>query len=394
MVNKTSKMYISYFFLHQPYGRGSGRYLRYLMDYFRKKNNVNLICGMKIKPLPRINIHTPKIPFQIPVYQGRTDVKKNIKISKISDNQFYKLIDIFTNIGLKVIKKNNNIMHANHCSILPYCCSLIKEKTGIPYVISAHGTGVVSSLESKRNFNIAEKGMQDSEFIISNSKYTAKQIKDNFKISASKVKVVYLGVDTNEFKSPPKNKINSVRKKYLCHGKKLVFSSGFLTKEKGHEDLVRAAKYYENNNIATLISGAGPYYNKIKALIKKLKLKCTHLIGWIPKDDLITLYAAADLYVFPSRWGEPFGMVAVEAMSCKTPIVGTKAGAIPEVISKTGILVNPNKPKEIAEAIKGHIFNNKWLKEVGEKSREIVIKNFSVEMMCKNTEKVYKKIKN
>ena len=385
-------MNISYFFLHRPYGRGSGRYLRYLIDYFRNNNNIKLICGMKIKPLPGVNIQTPKIPFQIPVYQGRTDVKKNIKISKINDKQFYKLIDVFTRTGLKVINGENNIMHANHCSILPYCCKLIKEKTGIPYVISAHGTGIVSSLESKRNFEIAEKGMQASEFILSNSKYTAKQIKDNFNVPSSKIKVVYLGVDTNEFKAPPKKIVEKVKKKYLCHGKKLVLSTGFLTKEKGHEDLIKASKYYEKKGVATLISGKGPYYNKLKAMIKKLNLKCTHLIGWISKEDLITLYAAADFYVFPSRWGEPFGMVAIEAMSCKTPVIGTNAGAIPEVISQSGILVNPKKPKEIANAVLDNIFNDKWLYEAGNKSREIVKKDFSIEMMCKNTEKIYNKI--
>lgn len=385
-------MDITYLFLHQPYGRGSGRYLRYLMDYFKKKYNTNLICGMKIKPLPGINIHTPKIPFQIPVYQGRTDVKKNIKISKISDKHFYGLIDIFTRAGLKVMNGKNNIMHANHCSILPYCCRLIKEKTGTPYIISSHGTGIVSSLESERNFEIAEKGMQDSEFILSNSKYTAKQIKNNFKVPSSKIKVIYLGVDTDEFKAPSKKTIERAKKKYLCHGKKLVFSSGFLAKEKGHEDLIRAAKYYEDKNIATLISGAGPYYNTLKALIRKLKLKCTHLIGWISKEDLIALYSAADFYVFPSRWGEPFGMVAVEAMSCKTVIIGTRAGAIPEVIGKTGIVINPNRPKEIANAILDNIFNDKWLYETGIKSREIVKEKFSVGMMCRNTEKIYRKI--
>ena len=170
-----------------------------------------------------------------------------------------------------------------------------------------------------------------------------------------------------------------------------MLSTGFLTKEKGHEDLIKASKYYEKKGVATLISGKGPYYNKLKAMIKKLNLKCTHLMGWIPKEDLITLYAAADFYVFPSRWGEPFGMVAIEAMSCKTPVIGTNAGAIPEVISQSGILVNPNKPIEIANAVLDNIFNDKWLYEAGNKSREIVKKKFSIDAMCVETQKIYKK---
>lgn len=385
-------MDISYLFLHRPYGRGSGRYLRYLMDYFKKKNRINLICGMEIKSYPGVNVYTPKIPFQIPVYHGRTDVKKNVKLSKISDRQFFKLIDLFTKTGLKVVDSKNSLMHANHCSIMPYCCSLIKEKIKVPYIITAHGTGVLSSLESKRNFKVANKGIEDSELIISNSKFTASRVKNNFNVKSSKIKVVYLGVDTKEFKPLSSQKKNAIKKKYNCLDNKLVFSSGYFDKDKGFQDLVRAAKIYEKKGITTLVSGIGPYHSQVNALIKKLKLKNARLLGWIPKQDLIKLYAAADLYVFPSRWDEPFGLVAVEAMSSGTSVIGTKVGGIPEIVGGNGILVESKNHTEIAKAVNDHIFDDNWLMKNSKKARDIVKSKFDYVNMCKETEKIYKKI--
>jgi len=358
------------------------------MNYFKTKNQVHLVCGMKIKPLDGIKITTPEIPFQIPVYQGRNDVKINIKLSEISDKEFFKLIDIFTKAGLESVK-GNTLMHANHCSILPYCCSKIKEKTGVKYVVSAHGTGVNSSLESKRNYKIAKEGLENSEYILANSKFTANQIKKEFNINSSKIIVVYLGVDTDEFKPVPGEKKNKVKQKYNCLGKKLVLSTGFLTKEKGHEDLINAAKQYEKEGVTTLISGDGPYFNYLKNLIKKLNLRHTYLLGWVTKEELLELYGAADIYVFPSRWSEPFGMVAIEAMACETPVIGARSGAIPEIISEHGLLFNPGKHQEIAKAVVSTVKNDKWLKEHATKSREHIISNFSVELMCENTKKIY-----
>jgi len=53
--------HICYLFLHKPYGRGSGRYQRYILDYFKPKNKISLVAGMPVKPglLPGIKIYNP-----------------------------------------------------------------------------------------------------------------------------------------------------------------------------------------------------------------------------------------------------------------------------------------------------------------------------------------------
>ncbi len=391
-------MNICYLFLHKPYGRGSGRYLRYLMNYFKVSNSINLIAGMSVKKgfLEDISICNPKIPFQIPVYQGRTDVKDNILLSKINDKQFNHLINVFKEECVNSHNKGKiDIVHANHCSILPYSAYLAKKETGVPYVVMAHGTGIFSSKGSERNLNIAKIGLDNAEILMANSKFTAEQAINEFNLPKSKVEVVYLGIDPEEFKPISEGEKQKIKEKYGCKGKKVVYSTGFFMEEKGFQDLIKAASIYEkkDHNIITLISGKGPYQKELEKLIKKLKLQRTKIIGWIPKKDLLALYAAADIVVMPSRWNEPFGLVTIEAMSSGTPVIGTKAGGTPEIIEKSaGMLVKPKNPVEMAEAVMGKIDDDSWLEKAGKEARNLVKKKFYIDLMCKNTEKIYDKV--
>ncbi|MGH7257283.1 MAG: glycosyltransferase, partial [Nitrospiraceae bacterium] len=67
-------------------------------------------------------------------------------------------------------------------------------------------------------------------------------------------------------------------------------------------------------------------------------------------EDLHALYAGADLFVFPSLY-EGFGLPVLEAMSCGTPVLVSKSGALPEVIGEAGLAVNAEDPRTLADAI-------------------------------------------
>lgn len=73
----------------------------------------------------------------------------------------------------------------------------------------------------------------------------------------------------------------------------------------------------------------------------------------IPHDQIMASFAAATAAVVPSRWQEPLGLVAVEAMAAGTPVVVTRVGALPEVVShgETGLVVPPNDPAALAAAL-------------------------------------------
>merc|ERR1712039_335136 len=93
--------------------------------------------------------------------------------------------------------------------------------------------------------------------------------------------------------------------------------------------LLHAAAAYEKEfpDLVTLCVGTGPEeeLNKLKKLCEKLELKNTFLLGARGQDILAEIYTVANLGCFPS-FKEPFGLVFVECMACKTPVIGANSG--------------------------------------------------------------------
>jgi glycosyltransferase involved in cell wall biosynthesis len=83
-----------------------------------------------------------------------------------------------------------------------------------------------------------------------------------------------------------------------------------------------------------LIGGTGPLRGFLEKLCERLGLADrVRFLGYIREDQLPLYYQAADLFVLPTRAHEGFGLVTVEALACGTPVVGTPAGATPEILS-------------------------------------------------------------
>ena len=391
-------MKICYLYLHRMAGRGSGRYMQSLLAYFKaKQHSISVVEGMrsKLKILKGLDVKYVHFPFQIPVYQGRADVKKNIRISGIPDSQLFSLIRRFAEWEVKINERSGvDIAHANHVSILPFSAYLAKKINNVPYVVTAHGTGMLSSLESRRNFEIAKMGLDESEKVIANSKFTKNELIKDFGIQKNKIKVIYPGVDTAVFKPVSDRVKKAIKRKYKCSGKKMVFSSGFFTEEKGFQYLLKAASIYEKKdpNIVTLITGQGDYQQELEKLIKKYKLKNTRILGWVLRKDLIKLYSTADIFVTPSIWHEPFGLVSVESLASKTPVIATNMGGIPEIVTRdVGEIIEPKSDKAIADAVLNRINDDCWLEKKGKSGRERAIEYFSVKAGGRETEKVYKR---
>ena len=74
------------------------------------------------------------------------------------------------------------------------------------------------------------------------------------------------------------------------------------------------------------------------------------LTGFVPDNDLVYLYSRATALVLPSLM-EGFGLPAVEAMACGTPVISSRAGSLPEVVGDAGIYFDPTEVGSISEAI-------------------------------------------
>merc|ERR1719220_2648415 len=109
-------------------------------------------------------------------------------------------------------------------------------------------------------------------------------------------------------------------------------------------------------DVALLCAGTGPdgEMNKLKGLCESLGLKNTFLIGPRGQDQLAEMYTVANLGCFPS-FREPFGLVFVECMACKTPVIGANSGGPKDFVTpEVGKLVaEPPETKDLSTVAEG-----------------------------------------
>jgi glycosyltransferase involved in cell wall biosynthesis len=112
--------------------------------------------------------------------------------------------------------------------------------------------------------------------------------------------------------------------------------------------------------------------------------------GYVTPADLPALYAGATCFVFPSLY-EGFGLPVLEAMAAGTPVVASRAGAIPEVGGDAALLVDPRRPAEIAEAIETVLGDGQLRATLVARGRERA-RLFTWEAVARQTLAVYESV--
>jgi len=109
----------------------------------------------------------------------------------------------------------------------------------------------------------------------------------------------------------------------------------------------------EEPSLKLVLAGDGPLHRQLKELASDLKIADkVAFLGLQGRSQVANLFLGCELFVLPSR-SEPFGIVLLEAMACKKPVVATTAGGIPEIVEngRDGILVPPDNDRALADAL-------------------------------------------
>lgn len=192
-------------------------------------------------------------------------------------------------------------------------------------------------------------------------------------INPSKARIVYHGVDANHFR-PMK-----VEKPFP---QVVLFVGGFAP-GKGASLLLEAAKCLEN--VHFLIIGPESADLEISRLPKNV-----HFLGIVDRDDMPRHYNMCDVLVLPS-FTEGFPDVILEAFACGKPVVASRVGEIPWIVSsKFGWLVEPGDIKELKETIQNALSDDNFLKAMGESAREHVVKSFQWDSYTKEMTNILK----
>ncbi|TFI54173.1 glycosyltransferase family 1 protein [Mastigocladus laminosus UU774] len=170
---------------------------------------------------------------------------------------------------------------------------------------------------------------------------------------------------------------------------KVVMYVGRFDYRKGIETLVRAvgqSRFRGENNVKLIIGGGsrpgqsdGMERQRIEGIVAELGMSdFTIFTGRLSQDILPTYYAAADVCVVPSHY-EPFGLVAIEAMACYTPVVASDVGGLQFTVvsEETGLLAPPQDEEAFAVAIDRILANPLWRDKLGQAARNRVETKFS-----------------
>jgi len=132
----------------------------------------------------------------------------------------------------------------------------------------------------------------------------------------------------------------------------IVLGAGRLIPEKGFDVLIEAAAMIEQSMRPEItIVGVGPERERLNAQARRLGVQ-VHLPGAVSPQDMGDWYRRSRIVVVPSR-REGFGMVAAEASAAGRAVVGTKVGALPQIVEDkvSGLLVNPEDPGALCQAL-------------------------------------------
>ena len=177
-------------------------------------------------------------------------------------------------------------------------------------------------------------------------------------------------------------------------GRPLIFSVGRHVYYKGLDVLIRAM---QSLDAVLWIGGQGPLTSPLKQLASDLDLgERVKFVGFVPDPLLVAYFEACDVFCMPSvERAEQFGLVQLEAMYCGKPVVTTRLGTGVEFVTldgETGLLVPPNDPHALADALRTLLGNPALRARMGTAGQRRVEEVFSVKQMVRKTIDVYQRV--
>ena len=347
--------------------------------------------------------------------------KKKVFVIYLKGNDYWK--KYYKKIGVHVYKVNleNNLNIFQFLLALNHIRKLINEykpKVVHAHLLSMELIGAIIKFNSKHNFKFIItkhldsffleasfghrkffRGIMIDKFIINQAKKViciSNQVKNYFikEIPAKqKYKVIYYGFSIKDFKNSSnlKNKIKKIKQSNRIKDNDKIFCNiARHVKQKSIHTILKAFSLYIKNkeNYKLILVGKGPETRNLKNLAYDLGIYKN--VRWINNyENIKDIYILSDIFVLSSEY-EGLGLVLLEALSSKIPIIATDTSAIPEVIRNNynGLLFKPGDYKNLAkkfEIIEKNKLKTKFIKN----GYKFIRKKFDLKKMNKLTDQIY-----
>lgn len=279
----------------------------------------------------------------------------------------------------------------------------VKKESGLPLAFHVHSTEKGRTLGNGSSVvsNIELRGAKMADIIITVS-YAMKDELIQLGFPQDKIYVCYNGVDPQKYDpaSVPAEQVRRIRDRYgIKDGDTMILFIGRLVGVKGVDKLIMAMPHVLSKipNAKLVIVGVGDLQEYLVNLTRTMRLEehVRFCFDFITEEERIAHYAACDVAVFPSHY-EPFGIVALEAMSMEKPVVVGAAGVsgMREIViccgeEQCGYHINPNSPPDIAWGITSALENEGKREWLGKNGRKRVLREFTWNKIAEKTIELY-----
>ncbi len=386
-------MRILYTYMFPLWGNGSGAWLRRLTYQMKKKYGDEYEAGI-VAPDKRKLDGVKMFPIEPPhmgVFVGNPELKGIKKYSEFTTMELIETLNYYLINTAKIVEKfKPDLIHVFHTAFLPHIARNLANFYKIPFIITTHGSDLYYFKEDNRWKSLMHAASQKASFITGNSDFTNDWYLRLFgQEFAPKMKMIPAGIDNNiDFTKD----VSYIDKKYKFKHDKMVLFTGRLTEHKGVEYLIMAA---EKIKAEIVIIGDGPEREYLEKLVKEKKLDNVHILGYFSarKEEINDYYLRADVYVAPSVWKEPLGLVLLEAMVHKTPVIVTQSGGVTTIVQNgyNGFLVYAKRADMIAKNVNTLLDNDILRKKMGENAYKSVVKDFQWDKIAGKFMDVYQR---
>lgn len=333
------------------------------------------------------------VPFRLGGYH------KNIFYHEVEVSDYYVFryppydLSLATKMAQVAKTQNLDVLHVHYAVPHAVCAFLAKQMVGdsLKVVTTLHGTDITVLAQDESLKDLIRLAINESDAVTSVSLDLTRETREVLDITRN-IDLTYNFVDEREYY--PRDAAGC-RADFAEPGEKVLMHISNFRPVKRVGDVVDIFhRVNEEVPSKLLFVGEGPDLPKIQLKIKEMGLsERVHFLG--KQDDIAHVISMADILLLPSE-KESFGLVALEAMACGVPTIGSIAGGIPELVKhgETGFLAPIGDTKRMAE----YCLTLLQSPELGAKMREACLtrarNDFSSQQTTANYEEIYYRVLN
>jgi glycogen(starch) synthase len=291
-----------------------------------------------------------------------------------------------------------DVVHA-HDWLVAYAAAGIKDAWELPIVATIHATergrhqGWLPGPLNKQIHQIEWWLTYEARRVIACSSYMRDQVGETFQLPTEKIDIVPNGVAVRDF-ALPEEEVAAFRATLAPAGTHVVLFAGRLEYEKGVQTVLDALHDLRERVGPTefLIAGVGTYSDELRRKVAELHLgDHVRFTGFLEDHELRLHYAAADVAVAPSIY-EPFGLVAVEAMACGTPVVVGDTGGLREIVQGGhGLSFTPQDAAHLTQVLAGVLTDPALAADLVARGRRRIAARYDWNQVATATVEVYER---